>query len=243
MRNLYLYSSILIGLNLSLPLFAEGLSKDGIQKVVKANTDQVRTCYEQFTKRTPSIVGKIRLEIKVDAEGRVLSTKVADNSFADNNIAGCVESKVKRWRFPAPLPSDPVTFSYPFSFGNEAVAAEAQATATTASSTSDARVYKGRTFKKSNRPIDDVELLQKMGGNTSIKAVGKSCDNLKVLRDSCEKLEPKDRVACSAMTDFAPKKPFTPDWLLIEHPDAFRIESGTYFMGYWHISCESLGAS
>ncbi|RYZ57704.1 MAG: energy transducer TonB [Proteobacteria bacterium] len=242
MRNLYLYSSILIGLNLSSLLLAEGLSKDGIQKVVKANTDQVRTCYEQFTKRTPSIVGKIRLEIKVDTEGRVLSTKTADNSFADNNIATCVESKVKRWRFPQPLPTDPATFSYPFTFGNEAEVAAAQASATTASSSSDGRVYKGRTFKKSNRPIDDVELLQKMANNPSIKAIGRSCDNLKVLRESCEKLEVKDRVACSAMTDFAPKKPFTPDWLLIEHPDAFRIESGTYFMGYWHISCEALGS-
>jgi hypothetical protein len=238
-RNPYLYSSIFIGLSFSLPLLGQGLSKDGVQKVVKTNTDQVRSCYEQFTTRTPNIAGKIRLEIKVDSEGRVLSTKVSDNSFADNNIAGCVEAKVKRWRFPAPLPSDPTTFSYPFTFGNEAEAA-AQAQATPSSTSSDGRIYKGRTFKKSNRAIEDVAIMQKMASDPAIKAIGKGCDNLKVLKDSCQKLELKDRVACSAMTDFAPKKPFTPDWLMVEHPDAFRIESGTYFMGYWHISCESL---
>ncbi|MBC7531061.1 MAG: AgmX/PglI C-terminal domain-containing protein [Oligoflexus sp.] len=230
--------SLLFMLFSATPLFGQNLTKDEIQKVVRSNTDQVRSCYEQFTKRTPGLAGKIRMEIKLDKDGHVESSKAADSSFEKPEIAQCIEGKVKRWHFPAPGPTDRKTFSYPFSFGTEGEAPVA--IAPTIISTDDARVYKGRVFKRSNRPITDIAKLQEMTGNTLIKAVSASCDNIKLLKKKCEDLEAKNRVVCPAMTDSAPKKPFTPDWLLIEHPDAFRIESGTYFMGYWHISCEEL---
>ncbi len=88
--------------------------------------------------------------------------------------------------------------------------------------------------------MTDVAKMQEMTENPLVKAIASGCDNIQSLKAKCEGLDVKDRVVCSAMTDSAPKKPFTPDWLLVDHPAAFRIESGTYFMGYWHISCGEL---
>ncbi|MBC7659690.1 MAG: AgmX/PglI C-terminal domain-containing protein [Chitinophagaceae bacterium] len=215
-------------------VLAQGLSKAEVQKVVQSHKEQVRSCYEALAKKTPDAPGKLRLEIKVKRNGLVESQKTVENTFNDINFSGCVENRVHDWVFPAPLPNQPSTFSYPFLFGSDEALPDTE---------NDAQVYRGRIFKKSNKPIIDVDRLQKMAHNKAIKAVAGNCENLKTMKEKCNSLAPKDRVVCSGLTSSAPKKPFTPDWLMIDHPDSFRIESSAYFVGYWHLSCEQITKS
>ena len=81
-----------------------------------------------------------------------------------------------------------------------------------------------------------------MAQNPSIKAKADNCENIRVLKERCGGLENKDRVVCSGMIESPPRKPSTPDWTMITHPDAFRIVSGVYFLGYWHVACEHVNA-
>ncbi len=221
---------------------SEGLTKKSIQAVVNAKQEEIRSCYEAASVKSPNLYGKFRIEIKVGKNGKVESTKVKDSSFANSDIELCVESRLKNWIFPAPLASQPSNFSYPFAFGNEAVNSKNTSTPLPGSpqTVNDSQVYRGRVFKKSNRPIEDPKVFQLMANNAAIKIKGENCENTRVLKERCEEADPKDRIACSSMIESAPRKPNTNDWVMIDHPDAFRIVSGVYFLGYWHVACEFL---
>ncbi len=219
---------------------SEGLTKRTIQAVVNAKQDEVRTCYEVASSKLPTLSGKFRVEIKVGKTGKVESTKVKDSTLPNGELESCLENHMKRWIFPAPLASQPSNFSYPFSFGSEGAGSKSSNTPLPGSpqTANDSQVYRGRVFKKSNRPIEDPKVFQLMANNSAIKVKGENCENTRVLKERCEDADEKDRIVCSSMIESAPKKPSTPDWVMIDHPDAFRIVSGVYFLGYWHVACE-----
>lgn len=217
---------------------SEGLTKKNIQTVVTANEQQVQSCYAGA--RRPELPGKFRVEIKVSKTGKVETAKVRDSTFTTAEVMRCIENAVKKWTFMAPLPHQPSTFSYPFTVGPQTAAEKptSEPPIGAPQTVGDAQTYKGRVYKKSNRAIEDPKILAKLAQNPNIKAKADSCENIKVLKARCEDLQDRDRVVCSSLTDSAPRKPQTEDWKLIEHPDTFRIVSGVYFLGYWHVSCE-----
>ncbi|RZA17366.1 MAG: TonB family protein [Proteobacteria bacterium] len=218
---------------------SEGLTKQSIGATVSANQEEVRACYTAVAQRVPGLSGKFRMEIKVGKNGKVETAKVKDSTITVPDVEKCVESKVKKWTFVAPLPNQPNIFSYPFVFGVAAsTKAETQPLPGAPQTMNDSQPYKGKIFKKSNRAIEDPFTLQDMAQNPLIKAKADNCENTRVLIEKCSELEDKDRVVCSAMIDSPPKKPATTDWVMIDHPDAFRIVSGVYFLGYWHVACQ-----
>lgn len=241
MRFRYLLSPISFVLTAS-PLIgaSEGLSKKTIEGVVTANQDQVHLCYQRASTKIPGLSGKFRVEIRVSKSGSVESTKVRDSNFSSPAVESCVEGKIKSWTFVAPLPNQPNSFSLPFSFGSGQRTSKSvtQVAAGAPQTINDSQIYKGHVFKKSNRAIEDPKVLEAMAKNSDIKAKADNCENIRVLKEKCEDLEDKNRVVCSGLIESAPRKPSTSDWTMIVHPDAFRIVSGVYFLGYWHVACK-----
>ena len=98
------------------PVISGGLSQQEVQRVIRANLNQIRHCYESLLQRSPSAQGKIKVKFVVNPGGRVGSASIVSSSISDSVMRGCVTGKVKRWKFPAPRGGKPVTVNYPFVF-------------------------------------------------------------------------------------------------------------------------------
>ncbi|MEC8193074.1 MAG: AgmX/PglI C-terminal domain-containing protein [Myxococcota bacterium] len=69
-----------------------------IKSVVNKKKNQVQYCYEQRLKENPNIGGRLAISIDI-AAGRVTNVRIDENATGDKAIEGCVQSKVRRWRF------------------------------------------------------------------------------------------------------------------------------------------------
>ncbi|MEW6432640.1 MAG: AgmX/PglI C-terminal domain-containing protein [Myxococcota bacterium] len=97
------------------PTLAGRLSKEVIQRVVRAHLGQVRYCYEKSLLHQPTLAGKVVVRFTVDAGGAVTEvTDVSEPPFPAAEVPGCIASHLKRWRFPKPEGGGVVVVTYPF---------------------------------------------------------------------------------------------------------------------------------
>lgn len=87
-----------------------------ILKVIRANLNQIRHCYEQALQRKPNLSGRIKTVFTIDSSGRVQTVTVADSTIDDMVMRGCVTGKIQRWSFPKLPLKEPVQVGYPFLF-------------------------------------------------------------------------------------------------------------------------------
>lgn len=100
-------------------VFSGSIDRDAIRRVIVQNLRVIRSCYERELNRHPDLFGKLILSWEIGEQGRVLSTKVRKNELGNNQVAECIMSRLKTWRFPEP-PSNQVVEveAYPFVFSN-----------------------------------------------------------------------------------------------------------------------------
>ena len=78
------------------------LPPEVVQRVVRQSFGRMRMCYEAGLKRNPSLEGRISVKFVIDRSGAVAMASTADRSFADNEVASCVERSFKSMSFPEP---------------------------------------------------------------------------------------------------------------------------------------------
>lgn len=93
-----------------------GIDKDLIKQVIDANYEQVRYCYNLELVRANGLIGKVRYEWVIGAEGQVSSVRVEEQSPGMDAVASCVARKIAGWRFPKPKGGGEVVVHYPFVF-------------------------------------------------------------------------------------------------------------------------------
>ena len=86
-----------------------------IAKEIRSRLGAIKACYEAGLKRNPNIGGKVQLRFEVSSVGKVTSADIENDTMHDDEVAGCIKSRVMTWRFPAPAGGS-VQFSYPFIF-------------------------------------------------------------------------------------------------------------------------------
>ncbi len=94
------------------------IDKEAIRRVIQANLRSIRSCYEKELNKHPELVGKIVLTWEIGEQGRVLSTGTKSNELGSKEVADCVLSKLKTWRFPEPPANQVAEVAYPFFFSN-----------------------------------------------------------------------------------------------------------------------------
>ncbi|RZA13801.1 MAG: AgmX/PglI C-terminal domain-containing protein, partial [Proteobacteria bacterium] len=77
---------------------------------------QIRHCYEQLLQRSPNANGKIKVAFVIGPAGTVISSAINSDTVGDSAMAGCVNGKVQRWKFPTPRGGVKVDVNYPFVF-------------------------------------------------------------------------------------------------------------------------------
>jgi hypothetical protein len=91
-----------------------GLTKDEIEKVVRARSGVFRACYQKELNRTPGLSGKLVVNFVIAADGTVKSSKVDGGSSLRNaDVESCIKSNVGRLKFPA---KGGAIVNYPFIF-------------------------------------------------------------------------------------------------------------------------------
>lgn len=102
-------------LKISTPAIDGELDPNAVSSVVRQNQLAIKACYEGELKRNPSLKGRIEVMILIDSLGRVAKVEVASNTMGNREVADCMQSRIRRWRFPKPKGGD-VEVKYPFIF-------------------------------------------------------------------------------------------------------------------------------
>jgi TonB family protein len=102
----------------------EGLPREVVAKIIARHLNEIRYCYESALQHTPGLAGKVAVLFTIDATGSVAQADVAESSLNSPQVEGCMTSRVKRWKFPAPAGGGVVSVSYPWVFKQAGVPEE-----------------------------------------------------------------------------------------------------------------------
>lgn len=91
------------------------LSREQVDRVVRANQAAIKYCFENALQRAPKLNGAVHVQWRIDRQGRVSTSRVAKSTLGDAGVEGCIVRQVKRWQFPAPDGGE-VDVTYPFLF-------------------------------------------------------------------------------------------------------------------------------
>jgi hypothetical protein len=91
------------------------LSKDQINKVVRAHLAGVKYCYEKELQHKSSLSGGIDIFWVIQPDGSVSKANVKQSTMNDAAVEGCIVRQVKQWQFPK-APGQTVVGRYPFIF-------------------------------------------------------------------------------------------------------------------------------
>ncbi len=90
------------------------IAPEAIRRVVLRNIGQVNRCYEQGLSVNPRAMGRVAVRFVIAGGGSVLATGVTEDGLGMPAVSSCIASAVRRWNFPVPESSGPVTVTYPF---------------------------------------------------------------------------------------------------------------------------------
>ena len=92
-----------------------GLTSEQIDAVIKRHLGQVRACYESGLQVSPGLQGRVAVSFVIAGNGRVSQSKIAHSSLRHSGVEGCINQRLRSWKFPKPLGNVNVkVLSYPF---------------------------------------------------------------------------------------------------------------------------------
>ena len=108
--------SVDVGITSSEPMVMGSLDKELIRQVIQRNKSQIKYCYESLLNRFPKLGGKVAVKFVINAEGKVVSSDVAQSTAGNAELESCVAGRVRTWQFPKPKGGGVVIVTYPFIF-------------------------------------------------------------------------------------------------------------------------------
>lgn len=91
-----------------------GVDADSVRFVVKQHLPQVRACYGRaFKDASPG--GTVEIGFAIDAAGHARNVRTETNTTDSEQLAHCLETRVREWQFPRPVGGD-YELIYPFVF-------------------------------------------------------------------------------------------------------------------------------
>lgn len=93
------------------------LDRDIIRRIVRAHVNEVRHCYNEGLSADPTLSGRVSIQFTIGNAGKVLESVVAASTLeeddAEEGVATCISTAVKRWHFPK-VEGEAVVVTYPF---------------------------------------------------------------------------------------------------------------------------------
>jgi hypothetical protein len=91
------------------------LSKEQINKVVRAHLAGIKYCYEKELQHKAGLSGGIDVFWIIQPDGSVSKANVKNTTMGDAAVEGCIIRQVKQWQFPK-APAQTTVGRYPFIF-------------------------------------------------------------------------------------------------------------------------------
>ncbi|HEY1555194.1 MAG TPA: AgmX/PglI C-terminal domain-containing protein, partial [Kofleriaceae bacterium] len=89
------------------------LSKEDVDRVVKASAGAIDACYQRALDRESGLAGTVTVRFSIDASGRVVNANVASSTLGDTAVHGCIRGVIRGLTFPA---KGGASVNYPFVF-------------------------------------------------------------------------------------------------------------------------------
>jgi TonB family protein len=86
-----------------------------VRRVINSRLAAIKMCYERQLRRNPTLEGRVTIQFTISGSGTVSSASATENTLGDAEVANCVASTFRRFRFTAPEGGS-VTYSFPFVF-------------------------------------------------------------------------------------------------------------------------------
>lgn len=91
------------------------LPKEVVRRIVRANFNKIRFCYDKALKSNPAVAGKLVMKFTVDTAGKTKDVTVADGTISDPDMRSCVTGAFAAMSFPTPDGGE-VVVTYPIEF-------------------------------------------------------------------------------------------------------------------------------
>jgi hypothetical protein len=104
-----------VGVETGSPDASGGLSKEQINRVVRAHAAAIKYCYEKELQHHPKLVGRVDLAWVIRTNGTVDRAQVAKSTMDQKEVEGCMVRQLKNWQFPK-SDAETIVGSYPFLF-------------------------------------------------------------------------------------------------------------------------------
>lgn len=95
---------------------AGSLSREEIERVVRAHKSEVDFCYSRELQRNPKLFGKLSVKWTIADGGAVISVTNLDNQTGSGNLADCIRGRIKDWVFPSPAAGSKADVEWTWSF-------------------------------------------------------------------------------------------------------------------------------
>jgi hypothetical protein len=94
----------------------DGLPREVIARVIKANIPRFRFCYEKELNADPDLAGKITVSFTIAPTGAVAAASIAEATMNSERVESCVVGVMRSLAFPRPSGGGIVVVTYPFVF-------------------------------------------------------------------------------------------------------------------------------
>lgn len=87
-------------LDIAVPSINGGLNRDIIRRIATDHADDIRECHGRALASMPDLVGKLVVEVDLDADGNVTKAKLArESSLQNRDVESCVIALIEGWSF------------------------------------------------------------------------------------------------------------------------------------------------
>jgi outer membrane biosynthesis protein TonB len=97
--------------------FTGGLTREEVDRVVKSRKGTIQACYQKAVNRDRSLAGKLVVNFRISAEGKVTSARIepGKSSLRNAEVESCVKRQIQGLKFPA---KGGAVVNYPFIFSS-----------------------------------------------------------------------------------------------------------------------------
>lgn len=97
------------------------IDKEALRKILNANFDQIRGCYEQELALDHGLDGKVTLRWVVREDGSVARVEVDETgtTLRNRKVEQCMMARVAGWKFPRPRGGATATIVNPWTFSSQ----------------------------------------------------------------------------------------------------------------------------
>ncbi len=90
-----------------------------VTRQLRARLRAIQACYERELRNTPTLAGRVLVELTIEPSGSVSRAEAVENGTGSPAVASCVTNTVRRFRFNPGPEGGSVTYRYPLTFAPE----------------------------------------------------------------------------------------------------------------------------